>query len=130
MSGKKKPLGYKKHEEFNAFSASESRWRSQAVCTVKDTPLFFATSKSSDAKKALSICAGCPVKVECFHNAMLYQYHGIWGGLTQEMRASILSEYLSNDLTGFDLASAQLIYDDLIKSSQIKTKPISLRSSK
>ena len=130
MSGRKKPTGYKKYEEFNAFAASESRWRAQASCTANDTPLFFATSKSIDARKALAICAGCPVKVECFHNAMIYQYHGIWGGLTQEMRNNVLQDYLNNDLTGFDIPAAKLIYDDLIKSSQVKIQEISIPSSK
>lgn len=106
MRQRKKPIGHKKFEDYNAFSASEESWRSKAKCKDQDTQIFFAPSKSPEARKALSICASCPVVNECFYNSLIYQYQGIWGGFTEEIRSKILSVYLNNDLSDFTLDKA------------------------
>ncbi len=109
MRQRKKPIGHKKFEEYNAFSSSEESWRSKAKCKDQDTQIFFAPSKSLEARKALTICASCPVVNECFYNSLIYQYQGIWGGFTEEVRSKILSMYLNNDLSDFTVEKAALI---------------------
>jgi len=111
---RKKPLGHKSFSDYNAFASSEESWRSKAACAKEDTSLFFSPSKSIEAKKALLICSSCPVVDECFHNAMQYQYHGIWGGFTEEARQKILQHLLNNDLTDFTLQRASLIRREFI----------------
>lgn len=106
MRQRKRPIGSRKFEDYNAFSASEESWRSKANCKDQDTQIFFAPSKSLEARKALNICASCPVVNECFHNSLIYQYQGIWGGFTEEIRSKIISIYLNNDLSDFTLQKA------------------------
>jgi len=119
---RRKPVGYKRYEDFNAFASFETKWRANSSCKDEDTSIFFAPSKSNEARKALAICARCPVKIECFYSSMIYQYHGIWGGLTQEARASMLSKLLDNDLSNFTFEEAKSIYQDLSNFDPHKTK--------
>jgi hypothetical protein len=58
----------------------------------------------------------------------MYQYHGIWGGFTQEARNKIITLYLGNNLTNFTLESAKRIYDE-VDSTGIKVS-ISINSSR
>jgi len=119
---RKKPIGHKRYEDFNAFASFETKWRAKSACKNEDTSIFFAPSKSNEARKALAVCAKCPVKVECFYSSMIYQYHGIWGGFTQEARSSILSKLLNNDLSNFTFEEAQRLYADLSEVNSYKTK--------
>lgn len=130
MAGTRKPTGYKKLEDFNMISASENGWRLKASCNKKevDTSWFFSPHKSLEARKALLICHSCPVKSDCLYNAIMYQYHGIWGGFTQEARNKIITLYLGNNLTNFTLESAKRIYDE-VDSTGIKVS-ISINSSR
>lgn len=126
MSSRRKPVGHKKYEDFNAFAAFETKWRAKASCKESDNSIFFAPSKSLEARKALSICASCPVQAECFYSAMIYQYHGIWGGFTHEARSAILSKVLDNDLTDFTFEKAKAIHSELVDVYKPKTKPKSV----
>lgn len=112
MRQRKKPIGYKKFEEYNAFSSSEESWRSKAKCKDQDTQIFFAPSKSLETRKALNICNTCPVVNECLYNSLIYQYQGTWGGFTEEIRSKILSVYLDNDLSNFTLEKAVALREE------------------
>jgi len=125
---RRKPLGHKSFDSYNAFSSSEEKWRSKAACATEDTKLFFAPSKSIEAKKALLVCSSCPVIDECFHNSMIYQYHGIWGGFTEEARQKILQQYLNNDLTDFTVKKASLLREEFIPV-QVSSKRLRNKSS-
>lgn len=129
MSSRRKPVGHKKYEDFNAFAAFETRWRAKAACKDSDNSLFFAPSKSPEARKALSICQKCPVQAECFYSAMIYQYHGIWGSFTQEARSNILSKILNNDLSDFTFEKAKDLHSNLVDvyKPKTKTKSVSVR---
>jgi hypothetical protein len=126
LSSRRKPVGHKKYEDFNAFAAFETKWRAKAACKESDNSIFFAPSKSLEAKKALSICAKCPVQSECFYSAMIYQYHGIWGGFTQEARSAILTKVMHNDLSDFTPEKAKQIHSDLVDIYKPKTKAKSI----
>ena len=60
-----------------------------------DPELFFPISYSGKAPEqvaeAKAICAACPVRRECLAFALrTQQFHGIWGGMTEEERAARL----------------------------------------
>lgn len=52
-------------------------WREQAACSTADPRLFDATTQAA-AVRALAICAGCPVTIECLRS----RPHGTDGGLS------------------------------------------------
>lgn len=75
-------------------------WYLEASCrpeelikTGVDPNIFFASEK--DKKKiaeAKSICAGCPVKLQCYSEAIEFHCEGVFGGTTtseREMMESI-----------------------------------------
>jgi WhiB family redox-sensing transcriptional regulator len=69
-------------------------WRYLARCADYDPDLFFPVGSSGPALKqalrAKSVCAQCPVRVECLDWAQAtHQPHGVWGGLDEEERARL-----------------------------------------
>lgn len=68
----------------------ESKWRDSALCAEISSEYFFADD-SHNVKTAKSICAKCPVKIECREYAMnnLDLKYGVFGGLTARDRGVI-----------------------------------------
>ncbi|MET0693491.1 MAG: WhiB family transcriptional regulator [Propionibacteriaceae bacterium] len=67
-------------------------WRDQALCLGEDPELFFPTSErrgSRQLERAKSVCAACPVRINCLQNAVdVGAVHGVWGGLSElELRS-------------------------------------------
>lgn len=59
-------------------------WHEQAACRGR-TDQFFQDGRGAEAQAvrqaALDLCAGCPVRTECFAYADAAEVrHGIWGG--------------------------------------------------
>lgn len=84
-----------------SISPSEMNWRDRAVCSNQPTDKFFATPKSCLISSALAICKTCPVRSDCFYEAMQYNYDGVWGGSTYEQRLVLMRTILKSDLTDF-----------------------------
>lgn len=64
----------------------EDCWQDQALCAQVDAELFYP-EKGGSTREAKSICAGCPVRMECLEYAMDRGEHfGIWGGLSERER--------------------------------------------
>ncbi len=66
-------------------------WRFSARCADYDPDLFFPIGSSGPALRqtmqAKSVCAGCPVRMECLEWAQsTQQTHGVWGGLDEHER--------------------------------------------
>lgn len=66
-------------------------WRARAACREVDPELFFPTATAGAAlaaeeRRALSVCAGCPVLAACRTWAVTEQPHGVAGGLTEDER--------------------------------------------
>ena len=60
----------------------DQQWIKKSNC-VGYTKLMY----SPQISKAKQICAGCSVRQECLEYALHYpEYHGIWGGLTEDER--------------------------------------------
>ena len=77
-----------------ALGAADYSWRDEALCRDTDPELFFPIGTTGQAltqiEQAKSVCAACPVKVECLEFALATnQDSGIWGGLCEEERRAI-----------------------------------------
>jgi WhiB family transcriptional regulator, redox-sensing transcriptional regulator len=79
---------------FQAWAArliADGAWRLGAACRSADPDLFFPVSSTGKSleqvAQAKAICARCLVRRECLAFAMrTRQFHGIWGGLTEQER--------------------------------------------
>lgn len=72
-------------------------WNHQAACHALGDYLFFAPSGETAAQRrrrehaAKEICASCPVRAQCADHAhALGDVHGIWGGLTESERRTLV----------------------------------------
>lgn len=77
--------------------ASKWEWQYQGLCRDHDTDIFFLESHLRGPQKqnkiiaAKKICSPCPVKNQCLEHALSTpEYYGVWGGLSEEERESIL----------------------------------------
>lgn len=70
-----------------------SAWQRQASCRNSDGAIFFLDEPSKYSKKEYrNFCGSCPVKALCLEEALVYNYSGIWGGLTDKERNFKYSE--------------------------------------
>ena len=76
----------------------QMNWRPAARCRVVDRSLFFHPLNEPGAErkrrimKAKNVCAHCPVVAACREHALTRREpFGIWGGLSEEDRAALLS---------------------------------------
>jgi hypothetical protein len=67
-------------------------WRALGACRQHDEPdLWFASGSSADGIEARSICGGCPVVQACGQWALDNREPvGVWGGMTEAERRTIL----------------------------------------
>jgi WhiB family redox-sensing transcriptional regulator len=64
-------------------------WRSLAACKGAEPDLWFP-EPGEDARPALAVCDGCPVRRECLADALhAPEKFGIWGGLPEVGRRAI-----------------------------------------
>jgi WhiB family redox-sensing transcriptional regulator len=63
-------------------------WIQQAACRGVETAVFFPEPHDSGATRgAKAICAGCPVKGDCWTHAIAHpRERGVWGGMTEGER--------------------------------------------
>ena len=62
-----------------------------AVCKGLDPELFYAEAGAA-VTKAKSLCAACPVRVQCLEWGIRREEFGVWGGTTARERAAIRRE--------------------------------------
>ena len=61
--------------------AAGSGWQDRAACKT-EPPEWFDAETDQDAARALAVCAGCPVRRECFAAAAADRAaSGVWGGV-------------------------------------------------
>ena len=53
------------------------------------------------------MCSACPVQVECLHEAIKYNYDGVWGGTIYRQRLYFIRQYLNNDLLNLTIEKAK-----------------------
>lgn len=76
----------------------QGTWWDGAACRGQDASVFFAPSyfekrEEKLAREAIakSICARCPVRLECLEYALATREpHGVWGGLNEMERRALL----------------------------------------
>ncbi|GDX24148.1 transcriptional regulator WhiD [Actinomycetes bacterium] len=73
-------------------------WQSNGACRSYPPELFFhpegerGPSRRARINEAKSICGSCPVLLQCRSHALSVQEpYGIWGGLSEDERESILA---------------------------------------
>jgi len=78
--------------EFNIFDApvlDERPWAVFAACRDEKSMVFFPQTKDEE-KRALSICATCPVIEDCLGHALeTNERYGVWGGTTEKQRRKL-----------------------------------------
>jgi hypothetical protein len=73
--------------------APKSGWQDRAACRISP-PEWFDAETEENAARALAVCAGCPVRRECFAAAAAdHAAFGVWGGvdLSAPGRAAVAS---------------------------------------
>ena len=64
-------------------------WTAHAGCLVTDPDTLFVQGAAQNRAKA--VCLGCPVRTECLADALDNNLEfGVWGGLTERERRSLL----------------------------------------
>ncbi len=79
-------------------TADRVDWQLRAACRGPQSSVFFPPSyaEKRDEKRrrelrAKNICASCPVRSDCLDYALeIGEQHGIWGGLNEVERRSML----------------------------------------
>lgn len=67
-------------------SLKDEDWRDYANCKDADTNLFL-----DEDPTALSLCAGCPVQLECLESALQWEDEvGVRGGFIAEERSAMI----------------------------------------
>lgn len=85
-------------------------WRAAGLCVNEDPELFHPVGTSAaalkDTAQAKAICNRCPSVADCLTYALDTPVHdGIWGGLTEKERASILRARTRRNLTAEAIAA-------------------------
>jgi WhiB family redox-sensing transcriptional regulator len=76
----------------SGLSGPEDDFREQAVCRTVDPELFFVDTergaeRRAAVKEAQSVCAKCPVTVQCLSFAVENSLgYGVWGGVDVSRR--------------------------------------------
>ncbi len=78
----------------------EYGWQWRAACRGEDASVFFAPNHSESKedkhareRQAKTMCATCPVRIECLEYAIrTRETHGIWGGLNELERRLLIRE--------------------------------------
>ncbi|MET7638243.1 WhiB family transcriptional regulator [Streptomyces sp. NPDC005438] len=84
-------------------------WHTEAACRRDEAGLFFAPSQEPTAARlsreqaAKSVCARCPVLMECREHALLQpEPYGVWGGLTAAERRVVLARRRRREISSPD----------------------------
>jgi WhiB family redox-sensing transcriptional regulator len=85
----------------------ESSWYSKALCRGKETGSFFpdptVSNMNEQIRKLKSLCAACPVRIDCLSTAIKHnEEFGVWGGYSTRERKKIIKQY------GRDVGKVQL----------------------
>lgn len=75
-------------EKDHELVSPDTAWHQYASCKGMETSVFFgdgrvggSKNRSVGKRNAISICKGCPVRIQCLKYAVLNNVeYGIWGG--------------------------------------------------
>lgn len=73
-------------------TVDDDDWKDEGLCAQTDPEAFFP-EKGGSTRDAKSICRGCDVRHECLWTALeTKERFGIWGGLSERERRSLLRQ--------------------------------------
>lgn len=76
-------------------------YRDAAECKGMDPNDFFPEriTKANSAKiqVLIDMCLSCPVQAHCLYDAVVNEYYGIWGGMTEKERFAWIKDMKKND---------------------------------
>ena len=68
------------------------QWTTRALCRRIDPDTLFVPGAAQNQVK--TICQGCPVRTECLADALDNRVEfGVWGGMTERERRSLLRKH-------------------------------------
>lgn len=98
-------------------SEQDFTWHNKAACKDLSADVFFPLNyNSSSLEQAKQICSSCPVKVQCFQDAISNNVYGIWAGTTEYQRRNIVNNYYNGEYKVISLKEAKYILNSIIKS--------------
>ncbi len=81
----------------NSRAAGAWSWQLSARCRGEDPSMFFhpdgerGAARRKRRRRALALCAECPVAVECRnHSLNVPEPFGVWGGICEEDRGRLI----------------------------------------
>lgn len=91
LSGHNQPLTGMTTMDDQVVVTRDRQWRDRAACRDTDPEAFFPVAETGPEHEAQvavakAICAGCPVRAECFAWALKGLAYGIAGGMTEDER--------------------------------------------
>jgi hypothetical protein len=83
-------------------------WRDEGLCRGRDDDAFFPHPTNATAVQAVkNVCFGCPAMLRCAQYALTRRIpDGVWGGLSEAQRATLLKKHRDADLTELDTVRA------------------------
>jgi WhiB family redox-sensing transcriptional regulator len=68
------------------------QWQDRAACNGGADPVFFPEHESWARAKEVDekYCRTCPVRVACLGWALKMREHGIWAGMTEDQRRTLI----------------------------------------
>jgi WhiB family redox-sensing transcriptional regulator len=92
--------------------ASDWEWQQSAACRELPSEMFFhpegerGPRRKNRENAAKAVCAACPVLTSCREQALkLAEPYGIWGGLSEDDRLTILESRKPLNPAAFSTAS-------------------------
>lgn len=74
-------------------------WALRAACRGQDVELFYS-NEPANVRAALRICGHCPVRQQCFEDAVSRgEWFGVWGGLKESRRRRIVRQVAAESVT-------------------------------
>ncbi|GAA1101846.1 hypothetical protein GCM10009642_45460 [Nocardiopsis metallicus] len=69
-----------------------NQWTTKALCRQIDPDALFVQGAAQNRAKLF--CQGCPVRTECLADALDHRVEfGVWGGMTERERRSLLRKH-------------------------------------
>lgn len=96
---------------------SDFSWHQTAACRNLSSDIFFPNNyNDSSLEKARQICSNCPVKIQCFQDAISNNVYGIWAGTTEYQRRNIVNNYYNGEYKVVTFKEAEYILNSIIRS--------------
>jgi WhiB family transcriptional regulator, redox-sensing transcriptional regulator len=74
------------------------RWHPRGACSQGGSWLWFEDANSPLTRRAVEVCASCPVRHTCLAAALVYaEEFGVWGGVTARARRLLINRLAAGE---------------------------------